>query len=118
MTVWRFSMTERAPSKRRLRRLAKREARDARVAADRAVAGRRPVIARDALPSRRAQFMARLRIEVRQVLTSPGLIVLSLFAIGNTAADLWLGQSTYGTSGTSDPGGNDYDAPRRLSRSS
>ena len=32
-TVWRFSMTERAPSKRRLRRLAKREARAAKLAA-------------------------------------------------------------------------------------
>ena len=32
------------------------------------------------------------------MLTSPGLIVLALFAIGNTAAALWLGQSTYGTS--------------------
>ena len=32
-TVWRFSMTERAPSKRKLRKLAKREARDAQLAA-------------------------------------------------------------------------------------
>ena len=32
-TVWRFSMTERAPSKRRLRKLAKREAREAKIAA-------------------------------------------------------------------------------------
>ena len=49
-------------------------------------------------PSRWAQFMTRLRVEVRQVLTSPGLIVLSLLAIGFTGAVLWLGQSTYGTS--------------------
>ena len=40
------------------------------------------MIARDRTPSRWAQFMTRLRVEVRQVLTSPGLIVLSLFAIG------------------------------------
>ena len=33
LTVWRFSMTERAPSKRKLRKIAKREARDARLAA-------------------------------------------------------------------------------------
>lgn len=97
-TVWRFTMTERAPSKRRLRKLAKREARDARVAAIVPALDGGRVIARDARPSRWVQFMTRLRIEVRQVLTSPGLIVLSIFAIGNTAAGLWLGQSTYGTS--------------------
>ena len=34
---------------------------------------------------------------MRQVLTSPGLIVLAIFAIGNAGAGLWLGQSTYGT---------------------
>ncbi|MEO8175252.1 MAG: M1 family aminopeptidase [Sphingomicrobium sp.] len=96
-TVWRFSMTERAPSKRKLRKLARREARDARVAAVAPALDGGGVIARDAKPSRWVQFMARLRVEVRQVLTSPGLIVLSLFAIGNTAAALWLGQSTYGT---------------------
>jgi ABC-2 type transport system permease protein len=44
------------------------------------------------------QFMTRLRVEVRQVLTSPGLIVLAIFAIGNAASALWLGQSSYGTS--------------------
>jgi len=41
--------------------------------------------------------LTRLRVEVRQVLTSPGLIVLCLLAVGNTGAVLWLGQSTYGT---------------------
>ena len=97
-TVWRFSMTERAPSKRRLRKLARREARDARVAAVAPTLGGGQVIARDHRPSRWVQFMTRLRVEVRQVLTSPGLIVLALFAVGNTAAALWLGQSTYGTS--------------------
>jgi ABC-2 type transport system permease protein len=96
-TVWRFSMTERAPSKRRLRKLARRQERDARIAAAAPVLGGGGVVARNATPSRWVQFMTRLRIEVRQVLTSPGLIVLSLFAVGNTAAALWLGQSTYGT---------------------
>jgi ABC-2 type transport system permease protein len=96
-TVWRFSMTERAPSKRRLRRLAKREARAAKAAAAVPVLDGGAVIGRDARASRWTQFMVRLRIEVRQVLTSPGLIVLSLFAIGNTATFLWLGQSAYGT---------------------
>ncbi|HET7576527.1 MAG TPA: aminopeptidase [Sphingomicrobium sp.] len=97
-TVWRFSMTERAPSKRRLRKLAKRQAREDRVAAAAPALGGEQLIARDAIPSRWTQFVTRVRIEVRQVLTSPGLIVLCLFAIGNTAAGLWLGQSTYGTS--------------------
>ena len=97
-TVWRFSMTERAPSKRRLRKLARREARDARVAAVAPALDGGQVVARNVTPSRWVQFMTRLRVEVRQVLTSPGLIVLALFAVGNTAAALWLGQSTYGTS--------------------
>ncbi|MCY7399154.1 MAG: aminopeptidase [Sphingomonas bacterium] len=97
LTLWRFSMTERAPSKRRLRKLARRDARDARLAAVPALLDGSGVTARHARPSRLVQFMTRLRVEIRQVLTSPGLIVLGLFAIGNAAAGLWLGQSTYGT---------------------
>ena len=97
-TVWRFSMTERAPSKRRLRKLAKRATRDAALAAVAPSLDGARVTVRDARPSRMVQFLARLRIEVRQVLTSPGLIVLGIFVIGNTAAELWMGQSTYGTS--------------------
>ena len=97
-TVWRFSMTERAPSKRRLRKLAKRAARDTRLAAVQPLLDGARVTARDAGPSRLVQFITRVRVEVRQVLTSPGLIVLCLFGIGNTAASLWLGRSTYGTS--------------------
>jgi hypothetical protein len=98
ITVWRFSMTERAPSRRRLRKLARREAKDALAATAVPVMTGGAVVARNAAPSRGVQFIARLRTEVRQVLTSPGLIVLALFAIGNTAAGLWLGKSTYGTS--------------------
>ena len=55
-TLWRFSMTERAPSKRRLRKLAKREARAAKIAAVAPVArwrqrrcSRRPAVALDAI---------------------------------------------------------------------
>ncbi|MDQ3075156.1 MAG: aminopeptidase [Pseudomonadota bacterium] len=98
LTLWRFSMTERAPSKRRLRKLAKRDARDGRLAAIPATLDGGRVVARDSRASRLVQFSTRLRVEVRQVLTSPGLIVLALFSLGNTAAGLWLGQSTYGTS--------------------
>ncbi len=97
-TIWRFSMTERAPSRRKLRKLAKREAKAARVAAVAPTPGGGEIVARESSPSRWTQFMMRLRVEARQVLTSPGLIVLVLFGIGNTAAMLWLGQSTYGTS--------------------
>jgi hypothetical protein len=97
IAVWRFSMTERAPSKRRLRKLAKRQAREAKLASVAPTLDGGRVVARDCRASAWAQFVARLRIEVRLVLTSPGLIVLTLFAIGNTAAALWLGRSVYGT---------------------
>nr|MDQ3078277.1 ABC transporter permease [Pseudomonadota bacterium] len=97
LTLWRFTMTERAPSKRKLRKLAKREARDARIASVEPTLGGDRVVARDAVPSRGVQFMTRLRVEMRQVLTSPGLIVLTLFAMINSGAALWLGQSSYGT---------------------
>ncbi|HET7708361.1 MAG TPA: M1 family aminopeptidase [Sphingomicrobium sp.] len=96
-TLWRFSMTERAPSKRKLRRLARRQAKEERLASAPPAAGGDAIVARNTVPSRWTQFVTRLRVEVRQVLTSPGLIVLSLFAIANTGAFLWLGQSRYGT---------------------
>ena len=98
LTLWRFSMTERAPSKWRLRRLAKRQAREEKLVEAPAVLGGGSVVARDLTPSRWVQFVSRLRIEIRQVLTSPGLIVLTLLAVANTGAVLWLGQSVYGTS--------------------
>ena len=98
ITLWRFKMTERAPSKRKIRKLAKQQAREARIAAAAPTLGGEAVTARDARPSRWVQFMTRLRVEVRQVLTSPGLIILALLAIAFTAATLWLGQSQYGTS--------------------
>src|SRR3954470_23220930 len=80
-TLWRFTMTERAPSKRRLRRLAKRDAKAARIASVEPARDGGAVVARDVNPSRFEQFMTRLRIETRLVLTSPGTIVLTLFAI-------------------------------------
>jgi ABC-2 type transport system permease protein len=98
LTLWRFTMTERAPSKRRLRKLAKREAKAARIAAVQPALGGGRIVARESKPSRVEQFLTRLRVEVRIVLTSPGTLVLTLFGIGNTAATLWLAQSTYGTS--------------------
>jgi len=97
-TLWRFSMTERAPSKRKLRKLAKREAREAGLAAVAPAVGGDAIVARDAQPSRWVQFVTRVRVEIRQVLTSPGLIVLTLLAMGFTGLTLWIGSSTYGTS--------------------
>jgi ABC-2 type transport system permease protein len=96
-TLWRFSMTERAPSRWRLRRLAKRQAREARIAAAAPDLGGGTITVRDARPSRATQFMARLRIEVRQVLTSPGLIVLTLLAMAFAGLVLWIGHPEYGT---------------------
>jgi hypothetical protein len=90
-------MTERAPSRRKLRRLARRQKKEAGLAAVAPMLGGERVNIRDAHPSRIDQFATRVRVEVRQVLTSPGLIVLTLFAIGNTAGGLWLGRSAYGT---------------------
>ena len=98
LIFWRFTMTERAPSRRRLRKLARREQREAQLAAVPAQLGGGAIIARDRQPSRATQFLTRLRIEVRQVLTSPGLIVLLLLSVAFTGVNLWLAQSSYGTS--------------------
>lgn len=98
LTFWRFTMTERAPSRRKLRKLARRERREARIAAVPAELGGERVTARDLHPSRATQFLSRLRIEIRQVLTSPGLIVLMLLSVTFTGITLWLSQSSYGTS--------------------
>ncbi|MFL6760777.1 M1 family aminopeptidase [Sphingomonas sp.] len=97
VTLWRYSLTERAPSRFRLRRLAKRQGREAQLAAAPAELGGGRVVAREARPSRAVQFMTRLRVEVRQVLTSPGLIVLALLAVTFTAVVLWVSRSAYGT---------------------
>jgi len=97
VTLWRFTMTERAPSKRKLRRLAKRQKKEAALAAVTPATGGERVNIRDAQPSIASQFMTRLRVEMRMVLTSPGLIVLTLFAVANTAGFLWFATSLYGT---------------------
>lgn len=97
ITIWTYSMTDRAPSKWKLRRLAKRQARETRDTTLAPQLGGESVMARDCRPSRWAQFLARLRIEVRQVLTSPGTIILTLFGVGLSAVLLWFGPSAYGT---------------------
>jgi ABC-2 type transport system permease protein len=97
ITVWGFTSSERAPSKWRLRRLARRDAREESVAAVAPTLGGEAVVARDRHPSQWAQFLARLRIEVRQVLTSPGTPILVLLGMGLSAIVLWFGLSAYGT---------------------
>ncbi len=98
IVLWRFSMSERAPSRWRLRRLAKRQAREEKILSVAPQLGGHAIIGRDATPSRFEQFLTRLRVEVRQVLTSPGLIVLTLLSIAFTGLTLWVAQSSYGTS--------------------
>jgi ABC-type transport system involved in multi-copper enzyme maturation permease subunit len=97
LTLWSFRTSERAPSKWRLRRLARREERETEATAAAPELGGQGVTARDCRPSRLAQFAARLRIEVRQVLTSPGTLILTLFGVGLTGVLLWFGPSAYGT---------------------
>ena len=97
LTLWQFTMTERAPSKWRLRRLAKRQKREEQLASAPPQLGGEAVLARNSRPSHWAQFLARLKVEVRQVLTSPGTIILTLFGMGLSAVLLWFGPSAYGT---------------------
>lgn len=93
----RFSMTERAPSRWRQRRLAKQAARADKAAS---AAPQAP-----AAPARRAfgaghalaSFRIRLKTEVLQVVKSPGLIVLLLLALAFAALNLAFSQTTYGT---------------------
>ena len=97
ISLWRFTMTERAPSRRLLRRIAKREARRERVAALMPQTGGDRIRARECVPSHLQQFLMRLRVEIRQVITSPGLIVLLILEIAFTALTLWVSRSAYGT---------------------
>lgn len=95
LTYWRFSMEERAPSKRRLKKLARQQASETEAPPSQ-LAGMHATQRFDGATTR-AQFMVRLKTEIMQVLRSPGLIVLLLLAVINTAAGLWLTQTTYGT---------------------
>jgi hypothetical protein len=93
----RFSMTERAPSRWRQRRLAKQASKLAKAGAvapqQLTAPAQRGFGASHAL----ASFWTRLRLEVRMVVKSPGLIVLLLLGLGFTAFDLVFSQTTYGT---------------------
>jgi hypothetical protein len=96
LTYWRFSMAERAPSKRRLKKLALMQNGDAPVAAPTRASS--PAFAqRFDSSTTRAQFMIRLETEIMQVLRSPGLLVLLLLAVINTGAGLWFTNTSFGT---------------------
>lgn len=96
-TIARFSLAERAPSKRALRRLARSsEGLDAEPVHHQAELEQdvRPTFGRATTV---AQLRVRAKTELLQVLKSPGLIVILLLAMFNAAADLWTGRIMYGT---------------------
>lgn len=95
LTYWRFSMAERAPSKRQLKKLAtQRLADEQQPAAQLALTH---ATRRFDGGTRRAQFIVRLKTEVLQVLRSPGLAVLVLIGVAFTAAILYFNQTLYDT---------------------
>jgi aminopeptidase N len=93
----RFSMTERAPSRWRLRRLAKQAAKTAKAGSVPARTLTAPVTRSFGAGHAWASFGVRLKAEVLQVLKSPGLIVLLLLSLAFTGLNLAFSQTTYGT---------------------
>lgn len=94
----RFSMTQRAPSRWRLRRLDKQRAALAREAAALpARGGNADAAASFGSGHVLASFWARLKTETLLVLKSPGLIVLLLIALAFTAVNLAFSETLYGT---------------------
>lgn len=93
----RFSMTERAPSRWQLRRLARKAARAARADSVPPRALTAPVQRSFGATHGLAAFRMRLATEVLQVLKSPGLIVLLLIAVSFTTLNLVNSQTIYGT---------------------
>ncbi|MFN3864450.1 MAG: M1 family aminopeptidase [Erythrobacter sp.] len=93
----RFSMSERAPSRWRLRRLAKQAERAARAPAAPPQALTAPVQRSFGADHALASFMVRLKTETLQVVKSPGLIVLLLIGVMLSAINLAFSESLYGT---------------------
>jgi hypothetical protein len=93
----RFSMTERAPSRWQLRRLAKRDAKAARIASIAPQSLAAPVSRSFGLGHTLASFRMRLKAEVLFVLKSPGLIVLLLLAVSVSLIQLIFNETLYGT---------------------
>jgi ABC-2 type transport system permease protein len=97
VTCWRFSMTERAPSKRALRKLAKAQANESKAASVLPLLTGGMVIAKHDGTTTRTQLFARLKTEIIQVLKSPGLGVLLFLAAINAFVALWFSDTAYGT---------------------
>ena len=93
----RFSMTERAPSRWKLRRLAKQAAKAAKAEAVTPRTLTAPVTRHFGPGHALATFWLRLRAEVMFVLKSPGLIVLLLISVAFAALNLVFSETTYGT---------------------
>ncbi|MFO6445916.1 M1 family aminopeptidase [Erythrobacter sp. NE805] len=94
----RFSMTERAPSRWQLRRLAKQAAKTAKAEAVAPRALTAPVRRSFGLDHAFAAFRVRLKAEVQLVIKSPGLIVLLLIAVAFSTLNLVNSETIYGTS--------------------
>ena len=93
----RFSMTERAPSRWRQRRLAKQAARAAKAEDARPQVLTAPPARSFGLGHALASFWLRLKAEVLLVMKSPGLIVLLLLALALTTLNLVFAQTAFGT---------------------
>jgi ABC-2 type transport system permease protein len=97
ITYLRFSMSERAPSKTQLRRIAKADRNQAQIAAVAPMlmgGNARPLYGPATIF---AQFLSRLAMETSRVIKSPGLIVLLLLGALNAGFGLWFSQTAYGT---------------------
>ncbi len=93
----RFSMTERAPSRWQLRRLAKQAVKAAKAGSIAPQSLTRPVTRHFGFGHALATFGLRLHAEVMFVLKSPGLIVLLLISVAFTALNLAFAATSYGT---------------------
>jgi ABC-type transport system involved in multi-copper enzyme maturation permease subunit len=93
----RFSMTERAPSRWRQRRLAKHAAKAAKAEAVAPRALTAPVTRTFGTGHAFATFWVRLKTEVRMVTRSPGFLVLLPLGIGFVLINLAFSDTTYGT---------------------
>ncbi|WP_296717439.1 M1 family aminopeptidase [Erythrobacter sp.] len=93
----RFSMTERAPSRWRQKRLAKQAAKAAKAETVRPHSLSAPATRSFGAGHALRSFWIRLKAETLLVLKSPGLIVLLLLALALTALNLALSETTYGT---------------------
>jgi ABC-2 type transport system permease protein len=96
-SVWRFSMSERAPSKRALAKLAKTASREAAQALVQPSRNESAISPRHDGVATLTQFWSRTKTEMLQVLKSPGLIVLVILAVINSGANLFFMPIPYGT---------------------